>query len=202
MPVLKVHASACESEPMVQSEDVRADFVARLKKALSHAGIPEWGAGARLAEIAGRTAKAASKWLNGEAMPGRANMIAIASALKVRTEWLQYSDGDMLENRADASSMASAVNRPSQNDGAASNSALIEEHAAWLADIATPRSREVLARIASAARTGRLTDEDLNLLDQIAARFEARSPAQGSTAQGSHKRLRDRLQKNDPNPQQ
>lgn len=102
---------------------------------------------------------------------------------------------------ADISAMASAVNQPSKNDEATAGSDLVEEHAAWLADIATPRSREVLARIANAARSGRLTDDDLNLLDQIAARFEARSPAQGSAAQGSHKRLRDRLQKNDPNPQ-
>lgn len=97
MTELQVHSSKCEDEPMVQSEKLRADFVLRLKKALSHAGIAEWGAGARLAEIAGTTPKAASKWLNEESMPGRKNMLAIASALRVRVEWLQYGEGAMHE---------------------------------------------------------------------------------------------------------
>jgi len=81
---------------MVQSSNIRSAFVSRLKKALSHAGIPEWGAGARLAEMTGKTAKAASKWWNEESMPGRANMVAIASELGVRVEWLQYGEGEML----------------------------------------------------------------------------------------------------------
>jgi hypothetical protein len=70
-----------------------------------------------------------------------------------------------------------------------------------LADMATPRSREVLARLANAACAGRLTEDDLTLLDQIAARFEANSQASGR-AQGSHKNLRDKLSKNDQNPKQ
>ena len=92
---LNVHASKCEHERMVQSQDLRTEFANRLKKALSEMGIPAWGAGARLAEITRKTAKAASKWLNAETMPGRENMKAIASALKVRIEWLQYGEGPM-----------------------------------------------------------------------------------------------------------
>src|SRR5690606_29408480 len=95
MSELKVHARTCNAEPMVQSEKIRADFVRRLKEALAQAGIAEWGAGARLAEIAGTTPKATSKWLNGEAMPGRKNMLAVAEALRVRVEWLQYGEGPM-----------------------------------------------------------------------------------------------------------
>lgn len=81
---------------MVQAEELRQGFAERLKKALAHRGIPEWGAGARLAKITGKTAKAASKWLNGEAMPGRANMRVIADYCGVRIEWLQHDEGDML----------------------------------------------------------------------------------------------------------
>ncbi|WP_054986396.1 LexA family transcriptional regulator [Pseudomonas syringae group genomosp. 7] len=79
---------------MVQIEDIRAAFVARLKKSLSAHGIDQWGAGARLAEIAKVTPKASSKWLNGESMPGPAKMQAIASALGVKIEWLQHGAGD------------------------------------------------------------------------------------------------------------
>ncbi|WP_448647730.1 LexA family transcriptional regulator [Pseudomonas mohnii] len=78
---------------MVQIEDIRAAFVARLKKALSAHGIDQWGAGARLAEIAKVTPKASSKWLNGESMPGPAKMQAIANALGVKIEWLQHGSG-------------------------------------------------------------------------------------------------------------
>lgn len=98
MSELKVHASACNHVPMVQIEDLRAAFVARLKKALAEKDIPEWGAGARLAKMAGVTPKATSKWMNGESMPGGAKMLAVANALGVRVEWLEYGRGDMLES--------------------------------------------------------------------------------------------------------
>lgn len=81
---------------MVQSDEIRTAFVKRLKAALAHAGIADWGAGARLAKIAHATPKAASKWLNGESMPGRPNMLAISEALSVRSEWLEYGWGQML----------------------------------------------------------------------------------------------------------
>lgn len=100
MSELKVHASACENVPMVQIEDLRAAFVARLKDALADNQIPEWGAGARLAKMAGITPKATSKWLNGESMPGAAKMLAIASGLGVRVEWLEYGRGDKKEAAA------------------------------------------------------------------------------------------------------
>ncbi|MBJ2241973.1 LexA family transcriptional regulator [Pseudomonas sp. MF6768] len=79
---------------MVQIEDIRSAFVARLKQALAAHGIDQWGAGARLAEIAKVTPKASSKWLNGETLPGPAKMSAIADALNVKVEWLQHGAGD------------------------------------------------------------------------------------------------------------
>jgi phage repressor protein C with HTH and peptisase S24 domain len=94
MSELKVHARACDIEPMVQIEDIRAAFASRLKKSVAAKGIDQWGAGARLAEIAKVTPKAASKWLNGESIPGPAKMQAIASFLGVKIEWLQHASGD------------------------------------------------------------------------------------------------------------
>ncbi len=94
MSELKVHARSCDAEPMVQIEDIRAAFVVRLKKALATHGIDQWGAGARLAEIAKVTPKASSKWLNGESLPGPAKMRAIADALGVKIEWLQHGAGN------------------------------------------------------------------------------------------------------------
>jgi len=79
---------------MVHIEDIRAAFVVRLKKALAAHGIDQWGAGARLAEIAKVTPKASSKWLNGESLPGPAKMSAVADALGVKFEWLQHGAGD------------------------------------------------------------------------------------------------------------
>ncbi|MCH4880144.1 helix-turn-helix domain-containing protein [Pseudomonas sp. TMW22090] len=79
---------------MVHIDDIRAAFVVRLKKALAAHGIDQWGAGARLAEIAKVTPKASSKWLNGESLPGPARMSAVADALGVKIEWLQHGSGD------------------------------------------------------------------------------------------------------------
>jgi len=79
---------------MVHIEDIRAAFVARLKQSLASRGVDDWGAGARLAEVTKVTPKAASKWLNGESMPGPAKMRAIADFLGVKIEWLQFGSAD------------------------------------------------------------------------------------------------------------
>lgn len=82
-------------ERMVHADDSRADFAARLKKALALAGMSGRGEGARLAKIASVTPKAASKWLNGEARPSHDKLCAIARRLRVREEWLEYGRGAM-----------------------------------------------------------------------------------------------------------
>ncbi|POD54900.1 repressor protein c2 [Pseudomonas syringae pv. syringae] len=74
---------------MVHIDEIRSGFAARLRKALAENHIDSWGAGVRLAKIAGVTPKAASKWLNGEAIPGPTKMRAIADALKTPLGWLQ-----------------------------------------------------------------------------------------------------------------
>lgn len=104
MSELKVHASACDIEPMVHIEEIRASFASRLKDALSANDIQPWGAGARLAKLAGVTPKASSKWLNGESMPGGAKMLALATALNVRVEWLEYGRGAMREDTYESTS--------------------------------------------------------------------------------------------------
>lgn len=70
-------------------------FATRLKSAAKNAGVAEWGLGARLASIAGVTAKAASKWLNAEAIPRRETLVTIADAFKVTPEWLLYGTHPM-----------------------------------------------------------------------------------------------------------
>lgn len=111
MSELKVHARPCDIEPMVQIEDIRAAFASRLKKSLAEKGIDQWGAGARLAEMTKVTPKAASKWLNGESMPGAAKMQAIAENLGVKIEWLQHGSGEgpgPLVDRIDGESSTAA----------------------------------------------------------------------------------------------
>lgn len=96
---------------MVQIEEIRAAFASRLKKSLAEKGIDQWGAGARLAEMTKVTPKAASKWLNGESIPGAAKMQAIAENLGVKIEWLQHGSGEgpgPLVDRSDGESSTAA----------------------------------------------------------------------------------------------
>jgi len=117
MSELKVHASACNDELMVQQEALRIAFAKRLKVALAHAGVAEWGAGRHLADVTGRTPKAASKWINAESMPGRSNMLSIAVALGVRVEWLQYGDGGMLPDSDEKESNVIAADFSNKKTG-------------------------------------------------------------------------------------
>ncbi|KAF0804905.1 XRE family transcriptional regulator [Alcanivorax xiamenensis] len=80
---------------MVHIDDLRQDFSRRLRKATAAAGWSERGLGAQLARIAEATPKAASKWLNGEAIPRQEKMEVLAAALQVRAEWLQFGKGSM-----------------------------------------------------------------------------------------------------------
>jgi len=65
-----------------------------------------------------------------------------------------------------------------------------------LSEIVTPRSKSALDRIIRASAEGRLTEDDIDLLQRIAERFEG-SKRPTAAAGGNHKRLRDKLTKND-----
>ncbi|MFI0472944.1 helix-turn-helix domain-containing protein [Halomonas sp. HMF6819] len=138
------------------------------------------GMGARLARITRVTPKASSKWLNGEARPGHDKLVALSKWLNVREEWLEYG------------------HEPMRKSGATSASYRVEEHAQELAQLASPRSLRMLNNIAQAAQDGRLTEDDLTLLEQIANRIAAR-PAEHTydRRQSPHERLKAKLGNND-----
>lgn len=85
---------------MVQSEEMRAQFSRRLSEAMDDAGWKSHGRGARLAKIAKTSPKAASKWLNAEAIPRAEKLQAIANALEVSRNWLQYGEGEKARSPA------------------------------------------------------------------------------------------------------
>lgn len=100
---LTIAQAVCNYQPMVDTRDIKAGFVARLNKALD--GIQDVRAGrGRNVDLyegirhnpqAKASPQATHKWLSGESMPSRSNMLAIAEWLNVRAEWLAFGDGDM-----------------------------------------------------------------------------------------------------------
>lgn len=80
---------------MVDKNDLRAAFSARLHEALDDAGVRARGRGVdihnQLKNVGVRkTPQAISKWLNGEAVAEADSMVALCAWLKVRREWLEY----------------------------------------------------------------------------------------------------------------
>lgn len=136
---------------MQNKEDIRAQFVRRLKEAMAHAGLSERGAGAYLAKLTKTTPKAPSKWLNAESMPSRQNMEILARGLGVRVEWLEYGKGSKTIEPA-----------PLQNHAAL---------AKQLFDQVTPRTQIALKRIQELAAQNKLTDADIDILMQVAERI-------------------------------
>ena len=167
MSELKVHASACDSERMVHIEDIRAAFVARLKQSLASRGVDDWGAGARLAEVTKVTPKAASKWLNGESMPGPAKMRAIADFLGVKIEWLQFGSADYpLKNESgtddqlrveEPKSAAELVRRMLAKHGAGLSDEAKQKITEAAKDTAEPKSGNVIT--VDFSRPGQVGDE-------------------------------------------
>jgi len=143
---------------MVQSSNIRQAFVARLKQASASAGIPDWGLGARLADIAKVTPKAASKWLNMESMPGRSNMQAMASAFGVRVEWLEYGQGEM-RDAAEAPMPATPTSKSSTADIVLK---MLEKHGKGLTADARRNIVEAVEAEASATHGGNVIVADFS----------------------------------------
>ncbi|WP_455825108.1 LexA family protein [Pseudomonas graminis] len=80
---------------MVDKNELRAAFTARLHEALDDAGVRTRGRGADIHRHlvkagAEKKPQAISKWLNGDAVPGPDSMVVLCSWLNVRQEWLQF----------------------------------------------------------------------------------------------------------------
>ena len=80
---------------MVDKNELRAAFTARLHEALDDAGVRTRGRGVDIhkhLKSAGvnKSPQAVSKWLNGDAIAEADTMVALCSWLKVRREWLEY----------------------------------------------------------------------------------------------------------------
>lgn len=80
---------------MVDKNELRAAFTARLHEALNDAGVRTRGRGVdvhRQLKSLGvhKSPQAISKWLNGDAVAEADSMVALCSWLNVRREWLEY----------------------------------------------------------------------------------------------------------------
>ncbi|SEU04062.1 phage repressor protein. Serine peptidase. MEROPS family S24 [Pseudomonas sp. NFR09] len=80
---------------MVDKNELRAAFTARLHEALDDAGVRTRGRGVDIHKYlrsvgVDKSPQAISKWLNGDAIAEADSMVALCSWLKVRREWLEY----------------------------------------------------------------------------------------------------------------
>lgn len=80
---------------MVDKNELRAAFTARLHEALDDAGVRTRGRGVDIHKHlksvgVDKSPQAVSKWLNGDAIAEADSMVALSSWLKVRREWLEY----------------------------------------------------------------------------------------------------------------
>ncbi|WP_208845263.1 helix-turn-helix domain-containing protein [Azotobacter salinestris] len=138
-----------------------------------------------IADACGISYEAVRQWFSGNTGSIRnENLIAIAETFDTTIDWLLAGDGE-----------------PPHRAPAEGGGTLLAEHVPSLSldAIASPRSRLFLERIASAAAEGRLSEDDLALLDQIATRLESASGRAVSPDNSeSHQRLRNKLRRNDP----
>lgn len=161
---LTVDASACEHQPMVAKENVRKEFSKRLHRACDNARVRDRGRAVDIQTALGHagikaTTTAIGKWLNSEAMPESEKLRPIAAWLKVRAEWLEYGIEPMRPGEPAADSITAEDLQVLQSLYA-------------LQGKVTPRSKKALDSIEKAVLDGRLTEDDLVLLERIAKRFE------------------------------
>lgn len=132
-------------------------LAARLREAIG--SIPK----TEIAAICGVTDQAVTGWLKtGRVKKG--NVARIASRTGRDLHWL-------LTGEKSLKAAPSPTANPAEQAAAASG---VDSRIAKLLARATPKSRGALERIAAAAAAGKLTEADLELLEQIAKRFEAK----------------------------
>lgn len=136
-----------------------------------------------------------SSHLNGKRAISKEMASKVALLLGIQVDKFSY------RLASEIAEMAMAVGQPVGRSAAEKTGTYRAGQVAELMGLATPRSRAVLQRINQAAIDGRLSEADLDLLDQIATRFESRGQQPAAGGEGSHKRLRDKLQNDDPHPQ-
>ncbi len=98
MSELKVHASDIMIEHMVHEERARKEFSQRLALACDKAGLIPHGRQAEIAKRMKLTPKAVSKWFNGESIPRRGTLKALASHIGTSASYLL---GDVDEDGID-----------------------------------------------------------------------------------------------------
>ena len=164
------------------------NVIDRIQSLLQARGVPRRSVRRELAKTCEISYEAVRQWFSGDTANIRnEHLVSIARKYKVSVDWLL--SGDLSE-----------LTKPDTTAEHAGN--YQARRAEAIMDFATPRTRSVLERINQAALSGRLSDADLDLLDQIAARFEGSEGTQPASTHGSHKRLKEKLQKNDPHPKQ
>lgn len=115
---------------MVQyAEKERREFSGRLRRAARSAGLEDWGLGAELAKITGRTPKAASKWLSGESIPRSENLKAIAKRLNVSHVWLLHGSESSNEAREASPAYRTHTLVPQYNAVAECGGGALADHA-------------------------------------------------------------------------
>ncbi|MBT9268556.1 hypothetical protein KKQ10_27130 [Pseudomonas sp. MG-9] len=149
---------------MVAKENVRKEFSKRLHKACDEARVRERGRAVDIQSALASaglkaTTTAIGKWLNSEAMPESEKLRPVAAWLKVRAEWLEYGIEPMRQGEPSADSIS------------ADDLQVLQSLFALKGKV-TPRSKKALDSIERAALDGRLTEDDLVLLERIAKRFE------------------------------
>lgn len=78
----------------------KQEFSERLNHLLDHYGVRKKNKGRQvdLAELLDVRQESARRWLEGEIIPSRNNLLAICSKFPCRVEWLERGEGRMISN--------------------------------------------------------------------------------------------------------
>lgn len=134
------------------AQTLRESFAHRLSGLMDDAQWKERGRAPRLrreiVERGGRISiQGVHKWLDAQSMPDRPNMLRLSEIFNVSVESLEHGQANTLDDHKLAALRS-------------------------IRGKATPRTVAALDRIENAAKEGRLTEEDILLLEGIAQRFE------------------------------
>jgi transcriptional regulator with XRE-family HTH domain len=153
------------------------EFKERFKKARLHKNLTQPELSKKVQELGGDLSQQAVSKIERGKQNSTTAILEVATVCGIRAEWLRNEEGEMLPTKHTANGQpqaddATAAGMGVVKPGTPSDDDIVDAVADLMGSGVTPTTKNKLIDIAQKAKDGKLSEDDILLLGQIADRIE------------------------------